>query len=112
MSVSVTVTVCGVLVAPVAETVRGAEYVPAVMPDVLTLNVTDPEPVPVRTLGVSHVAFSEIDQFRVPAPVLLMVSVCAVGLLPPCIPVNERLVALSPIVGVGAAVIASVTATD
>ena len=74
--------------------------------------MTELEPVPVKTLGVNHVAFSEIDQLRVPAPVLLMVSVCALGLLPPCTPVNERVVALSPIVGVGAAVIESVTATD
>ena len=54
-------------------------------------------------------AFSETDQVRVPAPALLMVSVCAPGLLPPCTPVNEKFVALSPMVGVGAAVIETVT---
>ena len=32
-------------------------------------------------------------------------------MLPPCTPVNEMLVALTPIVGVGAAVMANVTAT-
>ena len=85
---------------------------PAAIPTVLTFNVTDPEPVPAETLGVNHGAFSEIDQLRVPAPVLLMVSVWALGLLPPCTPVNAMLDALSPIVGVGAAVIESVTATD
>ena len=112
LSVKVAMTVCGVFVAPVAAIVTGAVYVPADMPDVLMANVTEPAPVPFRTLGVSHGAFSDIDQFNVPEPVLLIVSVCALGLLPPWMPVNERLVALRPIVGVGAAVMDSVTAMD
>lgn len=78
----------------------------------MAFNVTEPVPVPLRTFGVNHVAFSDNDQLRVPAPVLLMMSVCELGLLPPCTPVNERLVALSPMVGVGAAVIARVTTRD
>src|SRR5512145_1926727 len=82
------------------------------MPDVLIARVTEPAPVPLETLGVSHGAFSETDQLRVPAPVLLIVSVCALGLLLPCTLVNERLVALRPMVGVGAAVMDSVTVTD
>ena len=112
VSVRVTVTVCGVLVAPVAATVTGAEYVPADIPAVLTENVTEPAPVPLRTLGVNHGALSDTDQFSVPAPALLIVSVWAVGLLPPWTPLNDRLLALRPIVGVGAAVIESVTAID
>ena len=75
VSVRVTMTVCGVFVAPVAVIVTGAEYVPADMPAVLMDSVTEPAPVPLETLGVSHGEFSEIDQLRVPAPVLLIVSV-------------------------------------
>ena len=74
MSAKVTITVCGVFVAPVAAIVKGAEYVPADMPAVLMDSVTEPAPVPLETLGVSHGAFSEIDQLSVPAPVLLIVS--------------------------------------
>jgi hypothetical protein len=63
----------------------------------------EPAPVPLKPLGVSQVAFSERDQLRVPAPVLLIMSVCGLGLLPPCTLVKEKLVALRPMVGVGAA---------
>jgi hypothetical protein len=45
------------------------------MPDVLIARVTEPAPVPLMTLGVSQGAFSETDQFNVPAPVLLIESV-------------------------------------
>lgn len=82
------------------------------MPVVLIESVIEPEPLPLRTLGVSQGAFSETDHVRVPAPVLLMASVWAVGLLPPCTALNERFVVLSPMVGVGAAVTDSVTGTD
>jgi hypothetical protein len=75
LTVRVTVTVCGVLVAPVAATVTGVVYVPADIPVILIENVTEPAPVPLRTLGVNQGAFSEIDQFSVPAPVLVIVSV-------------------------------------
>jgi hypothetical protein len=68
-------TVCGVFVAPLAEIVSGALYVPADIPAELTLKIIDPAPVPLKTLGVSQGAFSETNQLRVPAPVLLIVSV-------------------------------------
>ena len=38
-------------------------------------------------------------QVKVPPPVLLILRVCAVGLLPPCWAVKDRLVGLAPIVG-------------
>ena len=112
VSVKVTITVCGVLVAPVAATVTGAVYVPADIPAELTEKVTEPLPVPLTTFGVSQGAFSMTDQVSVPEPALLIVNVCAVGLLPPCTPLYERFVALRPMVGVGAAVIDRVTGTD
>mgnify|MGYP001037678605 CR=1 FL=1 len=74
VSVRFTVTVCGVFVAPVAEIVTGAVYVPAVIPAVLTEKVMDPGPVPLKALGVSQGAFSVMDQLSVPAPVLLIVN--------------------------------------
>jgi hypothetical protein len=68
-------TVCGVFVAPLAEIVSGALYVPADIPAELMLRTMDPAPVPLKTLGVSQGAFSETNQLRVPAPVLLIASV-------------------------------------
>jgi hypothetical protein len=68
-------TVCGVFVAPLAEIVSGVLYVPADIPTELMLRTIDPAPVPLETLGVSQGAFSETDQLRVPAPVLLSASV-------------------------------------
>jgi len=68
-------TVCGVFVAPLAEMLRGVLYVPADIPAELMLRTIDPAPVPLKTLGVSQGAFSETDQLRVPAPVLLIASV-------------------------------------
>jgi hypothetical protein len=105
-------TVCGVFVAPVAAIVKGVVYVPADIPVVLTFSATDPAPVPLTTLGVNHAAFSVTVQFKVAAPVLLMLRVWVAGLLAPCIAVNERAVALRPIVGVGAAVTESMTPID
>jgi hypothetical protein len=72
VSVSVTITVCGVFVAPEAAIVKGAVYVPADMLDVLIASDTEPAPAPLSTLGVSQAALSETDQFRVPVPVLLI----------------------------------------
>jgi hypothetical protein len=51
---------------------------------VLTVSVTAPFPVPEAGLSVNQAALSLADQVRVPPPVLLMLKVCAVGLLPPC----------------------------
>jgi hypothetical protein len=55
--------------------VTGAVYVPADIPDVFIPNVSEPVPVPLRTLGVNQGAFSETDQLSVPVPVLLIMSV-------------------------------------
>ena len=74
LRVIVTMTVCGVFVAPLAEIVSGALYVPADIPAELTLRTIDPAPLPLTTLGVSHGEFSETVQLRVPAPVLLIAS--------------------------------------
>ncbi len=73
MRLSVTMTVCGVFVAPLAEIVSGALYVPTDIPAELMFRTTEPAPLPVTTLGVNQDAFSETDQLRVPAPVLLIV---------------------------------------
>ena len=78
----------------------------------MTARLTVAEPFPLERLGVNHDAFSEITQLSVPAPVLLIVSVCGLGLVPPCTPENKKFVALSPMVGLGAAVIARVTTID
>lgn len=78
----------------------------------MTFRATDPAPDPLSTLGVNHAAFSARVQVSEPAPVLLMLIVWETGLLAPCIAVYDRLVALKPIVGVGAAVTESMTAID
>jgi hypothetical protein len=67
----------------------------------LTFKVTVPVPLPDNMLGVSQGALSDTVQLRVPDPEFVIVRVCAPGLLPPWTPANEKLVALSPIVGGG-----------
>ncbi len=63
------------------------------------MSVTAPLPVPEAGLSVNQAALSLALQLKVPPPVLLIIKVCAVGLLPPCWAVNDRLVGLVPIVG-------------
>jgi len=75
------------------------------------LTVTVPVPVPDAGLTLSHVAFSDAVQLSVPLPELEMVMVLFAGLLPPWTAENDSDVALSPIVGVGAAVMSNVTVT-
>ena len=58
-----------------------------------------PVPVPEAGLSDSQVVLSFALQLKVPPPVLLMVKVRAVGLLPPCWAVKDRLVGLVPITG-------------
>lgn len=70
-----------------------------------------PVPVPDAGLMLSQLDDSLAVHVSVPLPVLEMVTVLPAGLLPPCTAENDKDVALSPIVGVGAAVISSVTAT-
>ena len=65
----------------------------------VTLAATVPLPVPAVGLRVSQVALSLALQLKVPLPVLLMLTVWAAGLLPPCWAVKDKLVGLAPIVG-------------
>ena len=95
MKVTGTVTVGAPVAVSVIVPVGGL----AVRAPVLTLTVTVPLPVPEAGLTVNHEALSLAVQMRVPPPVLLMLTVWAAGLLPPCWAVKERLVGLAPIVG-------------
>ena len=58
-----------------------------------------PVPVPEGGPTDNQVVLSLALQLKLPPPVLLMVTVCAVGLLPPCWAVKDRLVGLAPIMG-------------
>jgi hypothetical protein len=55
--------------------------------------------VPDAELTDNQVVLAFALQFKVPPPVLLMVTVCAKGLLPPCWAEKDRLVGLAPIAG-------------
>lgn len=66
---------------------------------VVTARVTAPLPEPEAGDRVNHAALSLADQVSVPPPVLLMLSVWAAGLVPPCVAVKERLVGFAPIAG-------------
>jgi hypothetical protein len=66
---------------------------------VLAVKVTAPVLVPEAGETASHAALSLALQLRVPPPVLLMFRVCAAGLLPPAVALNEKLVGLAPIAG-------------
>lgn len=63
------------------------------------VRVTGPLPVPEAGLTDNQVALALAFQLKVPPPVLLMLTVCAKGLLPPCWAVKDRLVGLIPIAG-------------
>jgi hypothetical protein len=79
---------------------------------VATVRVTVPFPVPDAGESVNHAALSLAVQLSVPPPALLILKVCAVGLLPPCWAVKDRLVGLVLIVGgTGAGVTVNVTGT-
>jgi hypothetical protein len=58
----------------------------------------------VGALRLNHppLQVTDADQFRVPPPVLAMVTVWLGGLLPPCAAVKPNEVELNPIVGGGA----------
>lgn len=81
------------------------------MPEMLAVTVIVPVPVPDAGLTVSHAALSDAVQLSVPFPELEMVTVLLAGLLPPWTAEKDSDVALSPIVGVGAAVMSKVTVT-
>jgi len=86
-------------------------WLPGAKAPVVTFNATVPFPVPVLGLRVNQAALSLALQFEVP-PLLLILSVCAAGLLPPWIAVNARLVGLALMVGgTGAAVTVKETGT-
>lgn len=72
---------------------------PAVRAAVPTVTVTAPMLVPDAGLTDNQVVLAFALQFNVPPPVLLMVTVCAKGLLPPCWAEKDRLVGLVPIAG-------------
>lgn len=109
--VSETFTVCGVFVAPEAAIVMGVLTVPMDKPDVLTTTDIVPAPVPEPGLRLSQLAFSVAVQFNVPFPELETEIVLFAGLLPPCTAENDNVVALRPMVGVGAAVTSKLTVT-
>lgn len=75
LTVRLTVTVCGVLVAPEAVIVMVPEYEPAASPEVFIEAVSVPDPVPDAGLSVSQAALSLAVQFNVPVPELVMVTV-------------------------------------
>ncbi|MEQ1654323.1 MAG: hypothetical protein ABL960_01390 [Nitrospira sp.] len=109
--VSETVTVWGVFVAPEAAIVMGVLTVPTDKPAVLTATDIVPAPVPEAGLRLSQLVFSVAVQFRVPLPELETEIVLFAGLLPPCAAENDNVVALKPMVGVGAAVTSKLTVT-
>lgn len=82
---------------------------PAVIPVVTTLTEMVPAPVPDAGLRLSQLLLSVAAQLSVPLPELEMEMILVAGLVPPWTAENDRVVALSPIVGVGAAVMSSVT---
>ena len=65
----------------------------------VAVRVTLPLPVPEAGLSVSQAALSLALQLKVPPPVLLMLTVWAAGLLPPCWAVKDKLVGLAPMAG-------------
>lgn len=73
-------------------------------PDVFTLAVTVPLPEPEVGLTVSHAELSLAVHDRVPLPLLVIFTVFDAGFAAPCVPENERLVGLRPIVGLAATV--------
>ncbi len=101
----------GVLVAPVPVTVMVDEYVPAASPEMFAVAVNDVGAVPETGESESHEAAALTLQLRVPVPELLMLTVCAAGLLPPWLAENARLVGLRLIVGIWGAVRVNVTVT-
>ena len=73
----------GVLVAPAPVTVMVVGYVPAASPEIFAVAVNDAGAVPEMGESESQEAAALTLQLRVPVPELLMLTVCAAGLLPP-----------------------------
>ena len=87
------------------------EYVPAASPEMFAVAVNDAGAVPETGESESQEAAALTLQLRVPVPELLMLTVCAAGLLPPWLAENAMLVGLRLIVGIWGAVRANVTVT-
>ena len=80
-------------------------WLPVAKVPVVACNVIVPLPVPEPVVRANQPMVSVALQVKVPPPVLLILSVCAAGLLPPWIAENARLVGLAPMAGgTGAAV--------
>jgi len=75
--------VCGEFVAPVPTTLIEAVCVAAESPETFAETVKDPGAVPEAGETESQDAVLEAFQLNVPVPELLMLTVCAIGLLPP-----------------------------
>ncbi len=71
---------------------------PVANPVGLTVAVSVPVPEPEAGLKVNQAALSLAVQLKAP-PVLLMVTVCGMGLAPPCMAVKESAVGLAPMAG-------------
>ena len=85
-------------------------WLPGAKAPVVACKVTVPLPVPEPAVRVNQPVFSLAVQFKVPLPVLRMLSVCAAGLLPLWTAVNARLVGFAPMAGgIGAAVTVKAT---
>jgi hypothetical protein len=102
---------CGVLVAPDPVTVMVEEYVPAVSPPTFAAAVKDPGAVPETGDSESHGAVVLTPQLKVPVPELLIVTVCAAGLLTPSVAENARVVGFRLMVGTCEVVMVSVITT-
>ena len=83
---------------------------PGAKAPVVACKVTVPLPLPVPVVRVNQPVFSLAVQFKVPPPVLRMLSVCTAGLLLPWIAVNARVVGVALMAGgTGAAVTVKAT---
>jgi hypothetical protein len=102
---------CGEFVAPVPATVIDELYVPAESPVTLAVTTSEPGPVPEAGETESHAAVLDAFQLKVPVPVLLMLTVCADGLVPPWLAEKFRLVGARPMVGISGAVSVRVAIT-
>lgn len=86
--------------APADVTVTEPLYVPALRPAEFTETLTLPgvEELPA---AISHVPPEAATVYESAVPLLLIASVFAAGVAPPCVYENARLVGLSTMVGVG-----------
>src|SRR5687767_303948 len=79
-------------------------WVPAASPLVFTASVMAPELVPLAGVSVSQPASSLADQFKVPPPLLLTLSVWLFGFAPPACAVKVNVLGLRAMDGGGVTV--------